>query len=307
MLPRRGLAISIGLVLALGRPATADIDNAKAEQLFNEAVALRDRDPQQACAKFEQSYAANPQAIGTLLNIALCDEATGRIASAIAKLTEIVDRAHEQKLDEYLRAAEQHLALLRPEVPHLTITFAEPPVAETTLLVDDRVIPLHHLANLPVDPGERVIVVTAPGRIAFRKSIVLARRASEQLVVPPLEKSVTKSSRRTLGKITTIAGIATTTTGITLALVALSRYQEPFDSGACDRETRVCTADGSATVESARTLGSVSTVVTAVGIGAAAAGVYLWLRGPSATAERKVSLLPHVGRDGAGLVAVGWF
>jgi hypothetical protein len=148
-------------------------------------------------------------------------------------------------------------------------------------------------------------VDTAPGRIAFRKTIVIARRASERLAVPALAKS--KISMRSIGKIAMIAGGGTTATGLVLALVARSRYHAPFDSGACDPTTRMCTGEGASAANSARTLANVSTVVTLLGLGAAGAGAYLWLRSPHATAERKVSVVPHVGPDGAGVMAFGRF
>ncbi len=302
-------AISIVIVLAAVRAAAADIDNVKAEALFNEAVALREHDPAQACVKFELSLAANPQAIGTLLNVALCDEATGRIASAVTKLKEVADRAREQGNGDYVHVAEDRLAVLTPDVPYLAITFAEPPLPETKVLVDEHVVLLENLGKLAIDPGERVIVVTAPGRVAFRKTLMFVKHTNQQLEIPALTRSVIKSSRRTIGKITLIAGVATTGTGIALALVARSRYNEPFDSGACDRETRVCTGDGGSKVQAALTLGNVGTAVTIVGIGATVVGAYLWLRTPAGSSERrgKVSVLPHVDRDGAGVVAIGRF
>jgi tetratricopeptide (TPR) repeat protein len=311
---REALLGVLVLAIAAPRPAAADIDNEKADKLFTEALALRDSNPVAACEKFEQALGFNPQAIGTRLNVALCDERLGRIASAADKFAEVADRARDQNLGEFLRAAEEHLAVLTPEIPHLTITFVEPPIAETKLLIDDRVIPIDKLQQAPrlaIDPGDRVITVTAPGRVAFKTTLRIAKRDDKPLEIPPLAKSVIKSSRRTIGKITVAAGTLTVGTGIVLGLVARSHYNKEF-SGLmphCNSETKACTDEGISAVQSARTLANVSTAVTVVGFGAIAVGAYLWLRSPSAESSppAKVSLVPHVAPNEAGIIAIGRF
>ncbi|RPI08483.1 MAG: hypothetical protein EHM63_06195, partial [Actinobacteria bacterium] len=50
----------------------------KADALFAEGVKLRDSNLELACAKFGASLQLNPQAIGVLLNVAMCDEKHGR-------------------------------------------------------------------------------------------------------------------------------------------------------------------------------------------------------------------------------------
>jgi hypothetical protein len=297
-------------VVIAPRAAAADIDNEKADKLFAEAFALRETNPAEACAKFEEALGYNPQAISTRLNVALCDERNGRIASAVEKFTEVADRARVQNLSEYLLVAEDRLRVLTPELSFVTITFAEPPAPETTLLVDDRVIPLDKLEKRAIDPGDRVIVVTAPGRVAYRTSLRIEKRKDASLVIPALEpQRVVNSSRRTIGKITVVAGGATFATGIVLGLTANSRYNAQFGPDGPCRAGNVCdTSDAASKVESARTLGTVSTVVTIVGLGAAAVGGYLWWRSPGNEQQRGVAYIgPHASLDGAGVVAAGRF
>src|SRR3954466_6075842 len=113
----RATLIAIAIVAAPGL-ARAD-DLAKAEQLFEEAVQLRDSNPDQACARFEQSLAYNRQAIGTLMNVALCHEQHGRIASAVVLFTEARDRAREEKRPDELAESERRIATLSADLPHL--------------------------------------------------------------------------------------------------------------------------------------------------------------------------------------------
>jgi len=303
---RRALAIStFAISMALAPAASAD----KAEDLFKEGVALRESNAEQACQKFEESLGFNPAAIGTLLSVAICDEERGRIASAVGKFRDVADRAREQNYGEYLRAAEAHLAALLPDLSHLTLTFAEL-APETKVLLDDRVVGVEQMGKLAVDPGDRVIVVTAPGRVAYRTTVRIEKRETKTLEIPRLANSVVKSSRRTIGKITVAAGGAAIGTGIVLGLVARSRYNSAAEE-LCTKNAAgelVCSGDGASRIESARTLGNVGTVVTLVGIGTALVGGALWWR--SSTAERTggVSYLgPQVGPGGAGVVAIGRF
>lgn len=306
----RGLWIALAITCAASPDAAAD-NVAKADALFSEGKALLATDLHQACAKFEESLTYNSQAIGTLMNVALCDEKLGRIASALAKFTEARDRAKEQELEAHFDAAEQHIAALAPRLPHLIVTFATPPVPGTKIVIHDRVIPQAALANLPIDPGEHVVVVSAPGYLPHQTTVTVAEAERRQVTIPALARSVTvNSSQRTIGKITAATGIAAVGTGIALIVIARGRYDAQFTSGEC-RElasgTLQCDPDGYGATNSALTLGRVGIVIGGVGIAAVAAGTYLWLRGPKGSAERRVSVVPQLGPSGGGFVAVGRF
>src|SRR5512143_4337650 len=110
------LALAALVVASLGTSAhaepTPDPRIEKADRLFAEGKALLGSNLLQACEKFDESLRENPAAIGTLLNVALCDEKLGRVASAVAKFSEARDRAKEQGLAEHVRAAEEHIAKL---------------------------------------------------------------------------------------------------------------------------------------------------------------------------------------------------
>ncbi|MEO8703475.1 MAG: hypothetical protein ABI867_25735 [Kofleriaceae bacterium] len=295
------------VLVAFVRQAHAEIDNDQADKLFKQAVELRDKDPAKACALFEQALGFNPQAIGTRLNVALCDERLGRIASAVEKFSEVADRARDQKLDEYLRVAEERLAVLTPDVPFLTITLVAP-APETTVVIDDRVIAADKLAKLAVDPGDRVVVVSAPGRVAYRTTVRVLKRSTATLEIPALAPSViVKSSRRTVAVIAMATGGGLVLTGVVLGLVARGRYNSTLAND-CDAN-KVCSAEGASDIESARTLGNVGTAITIVGLGTAVAGGVLWYLSPRphTNLERGVSVLPQLAPGTAGIVAVGRF
>lgn len=75
-------AASIGLSASPARAQRVARDPAAAEALFKAARALVEKgDYAAGCPKFEASLALNPSA-STMLNIALCHEHDGKIASA---------------------------------------------------------------------------------------------------------------------------------------------------------------------------------------------------------------------------------
>ncbi len=307
----RGIAMAVagivGVVLVIGAPsARADNDVAKADKLFDEGRALMKTDLHAACEKFEESLKWNSQAIGTLLNVALCDEKLGRTASAVAKFTEARDRARESRMDVHLKAAEERLAELTPRVPHVAIKFAAPALPGTQIVIDEQVISMTVIGDVPIDPGEHRLVVSAPDRLPFEAMVRIAEGEHRAVEIPVLETAV-HSSRRTTGKIIAISGGAALGAGIVIGVFANRRYERQFDQGHCDRTTRHCDGPGQTETEKARTLGTVGTVIGGIGVVAAAVGVYLWVRSPAESRAGRISLLPQVDPSGAGVVAVGRF
>ncbi|TMQ09360.1 MAG: hypothetical protein E6J91_30545 [Deltaproteobacteria bacterium] len=275
-----GLALA-AFAAATGR-AHADPQVEKADQLFAEGKALMASNLVQACEKFELSLQYNPAAIGTLLNVALCDEKLGKIASAVTKFSDARNRAQEQGLQEHLRAAEQHLAALEPLMPHLSIQLTEP-LPDTAVLVDGHTVASDSLQGIPIDPGERVVVVSAVGRLPYRVQFVIARAEHKTIVVPRLARSVTvTSSWRRIGQITTIAGSAAFATSIGLAVYGRYLHNQQFDQHHCMNRNGVdlCDAVGQPANERARTFGNVATYLGAAGLIAAGVGGYLWYRSP---------------------------
>ena len=293
------------VVLAvLASAAHADTDIQKADALFEKGLSLRDTNLQQSCDAFRESLQWNPQAIGTLMNVALCDEKLGKIASAHARFSEARDRAKEGNLPEYVAEAESHIKTLAGELPHVTIKFLGERAAGTRVLLGDIVVPATKYDKgepVAVDPGELVIVVSAPGRLAYETRMMIGKKETKSIEVPELKKGVTvkSSSRRATGIIFTAAGGTFILTGAVLGLVARSKYTK------CD--DNICEPSVQSENEKALTFGNVGTVIGAVGVVAGGIGVYLWLTAPKDAAERRVTVVPNVTSESAGLAAIGRF
>jgi len=296
----------------LATRAHADTNIKEADELFARGLALRETNLEQSCTLFRQSLVKNPQAIGTLMNVALCDEKLGKIASAVERFSEARDRANEGNLPEYATEAETHIRALSGDIPKVTIRFLGERPAGTRILIGERVIaPELYAENkqVNVDPGELVIVVSAPGRLAYETKMLINKTEEKAIEVPELKKGVTvKSSRRTIGLVTTAAGGAAIVTSLVLGLVANNIYDKNYDKGcnAADGDD-VCDAEEQSQTERARTIGTVGTVVAVVGVAATGVGLYLWLTAPKESTERRVTVVPTVTPESAGLTAIGRF
>ena len=304
----RGLAIAVVLVVGV-TPVRADDNIVKADKLFDEGRALMKIDLHAACEKFEESLKFNSQAIGTLMNVALCDEKLGRTASAVAKFSEARDRAKEGNMDVHLKAAEERLAELRPRVPHIKIVFAVPPLPETRIVIDEKVVAMADITDIAIDPGEHQLVVSAPNHLPYQTTVRIAESERRDVTVPALANAIRVGSRRTVGKIVTISGGVFIASGVILGFLANNRYEDQFDGSMpnCDKVTRLCNGNGQTETERARTLGVVGSVVGGVGVAAAAVGLYLWIRSPKESRCKRVTLLPHLTPGETGVVAVGRF
>ena len=296
-------------------PATKT-DEDRAFALFAEARGLLATDPQTACAKFTEAHALSPLATGILLNVGDCEVRFGRFASAqetFARVRVIAIDKNANKAgsgDQELAAADQRLASVEPRIPYVAISFATTTVTDVTVVVDGKAYAKDTLAKIAVDPGEHVLVVSSPGFLPYETKFAMTEGEQRAVIVPALEKSVTvRSRRRTIGLITAGAGVVVGATGIVMGLVANSRYDATNchprgDAITCD------TAEDFAASNKARSLGNVSTVVTIAGGAAIVVGGVLWFtarRSNGRSEQPRVTLLPQITPETAGITAVGRF
>jgi hypothetical protein len=141
-----------------------------ARQLFDEGRALLgEQQYDAACAKFEESLRLDAGG-GTLLNLALCNELRGKTATAFAQFDEGLRWAHRDGRADREQLAEEHLAALRSRLSTLRIV-VEPSARARGLSVRRDGIEIGQVSYgepIPVDPGEHVVEVSAPGRVSRR-------------------------------------------------------------------------------------------------------------------------------------------
>jgi tetratricopeptide (TPR) repeat protein len=290
-------------------PAAPVIDKPAAEKLFEEGRAELDAGrPDAACNKFEQSLKKDPRAVGTLLNLGLCNERQGKVASALALFIEAYDRANEAGQAEQRKAAEEHIATLRPQVPIVAISFSEQ-LAGQRLVVDDRVV-ASDATELPLDPGPHTIVLTAPGRLPYETTLAVKVATRVPLKLPALALPPHgASTKRVVAKVSLIGGGALLLGAGGLAIYARQHYHAQFDGNPphCGIAPpidgkEVCDAEGVTEVTRARRFATAATIVGGIGLAAVGAGVALWLTGPGET-----RIVPSAGASGGGVTLVGRF
>src|SRR5688572_23278938 len=116
------IAVACGGMLA-SPAALADhnTDRQLAQSLFDQArTLLEKRDYAHACPMFAESQRLDPGG-GTLLNLALCHEAEGKLASAHLELGEALSQADREGRADRAAIAKEHLAAVAPRVPKLTL------------------------------------------------------------------------------------------------------------------------------------------------------------------------------------------
>lgn len=157
-------AYSIGSLILLGtlvltQTAEAE-DGASAEAVFSDArSAMKEGRHEEACTKFGISYALQP-AVGTLLNLALCDEEAGRIASAHNKYLRVLATLKDG--DPRIPFASPRERALRARVPHLTLLKPRAAPATTIVLEAQDLNPFAWNQRRALDPGKHLFLVRSP-------------------------------------------------------------------------------------------------------------------------------------------------
>jgi len=305
-------ATSLRIVIAallLGRPAFAQESSPRdpiaAEALFERGKQLMDQGRTvEACAVLGESQRLDP-AGGTLLRLALCHEAAGKLASAWLEFLEVVRVSQEgtgetAKLQERVRLAREHLAAIEPRVPKLAIGVA-PGVRIEGLRVSANGLPRNEGAwgvPLPVDPGEVVVVASAPGRREFKTTMRLAEGQQQTLDVPPLlplpavrapvlvpapPPPAHASIARPIGLGVGALGIAAVGVGTYFGFHAISQWNA---SNAKCPGTSCADPSGVTLASDAKSAARIADVTLAAGAVALVAGVVLYLVGAPVVAER---------------------
>lgn len=191
---RRRRVVACVVLLAVGfvglRPAGAQEagDAARAEAMFREGKGLLERrDYEHACPLLASSFALDP-GTGTLLALAICHEAQGKLASASADYDEVAARATREGRADRERVARERGRALRGQASTLVIvTLAAAPLPEGFVVRRDGT-PLDASSlgvPVPVDGGEHVIEAVAAHKRPWLARIQLAPTGDRRIVAIP--------------------------------------------------------------------------------------------------------------------------
>jgi hypothetical protein len=297
---RRGRATARGIALVLALSAGLQAREAVAqtatlaESLFRDArVAMKDGDPERACPLFAESYRLDP-AHGTLFNLAACEEARGRLASAWADFRKLVDVAPPE--DERVLEATARLRTLEDRVPRLRLVLSAPLPPGHALELDGVALGSGALAGLlRVDPGKhtlRVIAGSEPVRtieleVAVGQTLthelepIGAPRPAEANVVrddapPPRRPLRSHTPARSKLAAYTAFGFGATGVGASLVLGALALQAQRATEDHCP--DRLCDREGMAAAERGGKYASLATATAVAGLVGLGAGAFLLVR-----------------------------
>jgi hypothetical protein len=264
---KKGMAAGLALLGMLpSQRAAADpsaSDRSMATQLFKEGRTLLDTGRvAQACRKLEESQRLDPGG-GTLLNVALCHEREGLTATAWVEFTEALGLAKRDDRPQRIEFARAHIAQLEPELSRLTIQVpAATDVPDLEIKRDGSVLGrAARDSPIPVDPGDHVIEASAPGKIAWRQSVVVGSHGdSKTVIVPALDEVPGDGAAVSPSPAASSGSAAGADDGARRANAAALR-----SSATPDKTT--------APERSERPLGLTIGAWTAIGLGVAAAGV----------------------------------
>lgn len=302
----------VGFALALGFSAdgwSAERDPAAADALFREGRRLADAgDFKAACPKFAESQRLDP-APGTLLNLADCEEKSGRLAKAAGHFKSAIELLSER--DERLPIARKRHAALEARVPKLTIRVAgELPAGARVMRDGVEFGPASMGMALPVDPGEHTVALIIAGKQARTVTVTLQEGESKQVELEPdgppaaagerpqqpeaAQPASGGSTKRTVGYALGGLGLAGVGAAIVTGLMVQSR-KKTFDEH-CD-SNKQCDQVGLDAADSGKTLLTANTVSWAVGLAGLGVGTFLVLTGgdSSGSGATRAGLRPTPG------------
>ena len=291
-------------------------NRALAETLFRAAKdLLASGNVAEACPKFAESYQLDP-ALGTLLNLALCHEKEGKVATAWVEFTDAEGQAENANQTEREVLAHRHAQALAGSLSYVTVNVpkggsASPPEVR----IDGTALARAGWGTpVPMDPGEHHVEAASPGKKTWESPLVvaagpsratieipvledapaptpvLASPAAESHVSEPREASTVETAKkapaaehgkalpteRALGLVLGGAGIVALGAGAFFGFEALGRKHDR--DAVCDADHRCAPgSNGVALDQEARNAATISTVATLGGLALTGAGAVLLL------------------------------
>jgi hypothetical protein len=299
-------------IAAFAPDVRADESSAAAAQaLFKEGRALLQQGSfADACERLARSDRLDP-AVGTRLSLGECHEGLGQTASAWAAYNQATALAM-QRSDPRAEVAKKRAATLEPKLAKINIRITGAAPELVVKRNGTRVDPAALETTIPVDAGPQSIDASAAGYKPWSTRIEIRDGESKEIRIPALEMEPPSTraagetptspppadSRKTLALGLEIGGGVALLAGLVVGGVAISKWSSVEDTcpdGRC--ATNAARDRLTPEVSTARTLALTSTIVTALGAAALAAGIVIHVTSPS----KGVAVVPVVDRQGAGV------
>jgi hypothetical protein len=303
-LPLAAALVALSVISTIPGLARAD-DNAAAEALFQQAKTLTEQQRyDEACPKFAASYKLD-KALGTLLNLADCEEHISHVASAWAHWGEAVELAQKTG-DARAAFASSHRDALVKRLPMLQLDVAAPSPTLEVYRDGVKIDPAAYGVPLPSDPGGHVVTVRRGADVIAERRVVVreAQTSNVALDLAAIERSAPPvvggsgydappSGLRTGGFVLTGVGLATVLAagGLEIAAIVNKSAADAPDSCVANH----CTPAGIVTAQRANTFATAGQWVGIGGILMTAVGVSLIIASPSRKAPPRAAPPVTVG------------
>jgi len=287
-------------LLASDAVAQSSAENAAAaETLFSDAKKLMEEQKYApACRKLEESQRLDP-APGTALNLAVCHEKEGKIATAWSEFKAAMVQARREGRVERENLARERIEAIEPQLPRLVIDV--PNASRVAGLVVSR----NGLAltagawntALPVDPGEVRIEANAPNFKGWKTVVKVDLAKTERVTIPklapapvpppsaaPASKPPVQQTRNTRPAGLVLGGVGLVAIGVGsyFGVRTLQKKSDADDGCPVIAGQEQCTRAAVKANDDARTSAWISNIGIGVGIAAVGIGTYLFLSsGPS--------------------------
>lgn len=197
---RRCLALATALISA-GAPVAASAQTAAepstapllagpevtlAETLYREGRRLMaEQRYAEASLKFAESHRLDP-ATGTLLNLATCYEAQGKLASAWLTFSEALRASRREQREDRIQFVEARIREIEPRLSRLAVEVNRENAGDVSVKLDGVVIgPAAYGVASPIDPGIHRIEASAPEHESWAVEVTIAAAGDRQLVSVP--------------------------------------------------------------------------------------------------------------------------
>ena len=195
MKPRRAArsiaALSVAIATILISPGRVHAQNAAAEQLFADGERLmKEGKLPEACEAFAASNRIESRA-GTLVNLGLCREQNGQLASAWSAFKDSLTRVKDPKKQQI---ATDHIAAIEPRLSYLTISVPDESRVDGLALTRNGAPVDQVLWNraIPVDGGSYKIAGHAPGHEEWSTTVDVPKENGKISVEVPRFKDLSK-------------------------------------------------------------------------------------------------------------------
>jgi len=323
----RALLFTVACAGFVSPAAAGERDPVKADALFREAIELLKKDAwQTACPKFQESLALDPS-VGAAINIARCDERSGKTFTAwqsFQKARELnrgpLGEVLSPQSDQFIGDA---IARLEPLVPKIVVMVPKPAPGMAISLNGAAFSSLGK--ELQVDPGRAQFVVTAAGHrrlemtvdavegkttrvtLELEPEVPIAEKLGGPRLPPPPESEGGGFGPQAIagfaiGGLGAASLIASAITG-GIALSESSSMDESCTAlPGCSGQTY---QDAVAAYDRSQALALGSTISMFVGVALVGTGFVMVLTEPSNTPSNELTLVPAVAPGFAGVFFSG--